>query len=325
MLETAERLAPDLAETRWARGAFVLQVDQDADRALAEFEAALSVRPNAGEALDWLGAACIAKRDLDRAEVTFLRVEEIDPLRHFNGMDARQVCRAKREWDKARFLSQKYITRHPDDILGYLDDARQLVEGFGNLDEAQQVLTEGMRLPTPSYRFPGNPTMLKEFRARIARYRRDDSAAVRILRQNNVEIPPEFVSTVIPDRAQARRYLDSLRVVLEREASVNHWMMPELSMVKAALGLRKDAIACAEKAVDRVPKADVWMEREQHEENLLQVCVLMGEHARALDMIDDLLSRPGFLTTWKLRLDPVYDPLRGNPRFQALIARNERM
>ncbi len=48
-----------------------------------------------------------------------------------------------------------------------------------------------------------------------------------------------------------------------------------------------------------------------------------GEVDAALDEIEDLLAGPGFLSVHKLRLDPRWDPLRDNPRFQALLAKYE--
>jgi hypothetical protein len=51
--------------------------------------------------------------------------------------------------------------------------------------------------------------------------------------------------------------------------------------------------------------------------------VLGGENEKALDQIEYLLNKPSFLSVWKLRLDPLWDPLRNNSRFQALVAKAE--
>ena len=49
----------------------------------------------------------------------------------------------------------------------------------------------------------------------------------------------------------------------------------------------------------------------------------VGEAEKALDVIDELLSNPSWLSVVLLRLDPVRDPLRDHPRFQALLEKYE--
>lgn len=50
--------------------------------------------------------------------------------------------------------------------------------------------------------------------------------------------------------------------------------------------------------------------------------VLAGDTDAALNLLEHLIRQPGFLAVWRLRLDPVYNPLRSNPRFQALEAKS---
>ncbi|MCH7783685.1 hypothetical protein IID62_11535 [candidate division KSB1 bacterium] len=54
-------------------------------------------------------------------------------------------------------------------------------------------------------------------------------------------------------------------------------------------------------------------------EDLARILTMVGEHEEAVDRIEYLLSIPGMLSINLLRLDPVWDPLRDNPRFQRLL------
>jgi hypothetical protein len=53
----------------------------------------------------------------------------------------------------------------------------------------------------------------------------------------------------------------------------------------------------------------------------MQVHILLGDNDKAIGEIEQLLSVPSELTKESLRLDPTYDQLRSNPRFQGLVAK----
>ena len=53
---------------------------------------------------------------------------------------------------------------------------------------------------------------------------------------------------------------------------------------------------------------------------LARIYILVGEHEKALDQLELLLKVPYFLSPGWLKIDPNFDPLRKNPRFQKLVA-----
>jgi len=56
----------------------------------------------------------------------------------------------------------------------------------------------------------------------------------------------------------------------------------------------------------------------QHQ--LVRIYILVGEPERALDQLEPLLKVPYYLSPGWLRVDPTFDPLRSNPRFQRLLS-----
>ena len=55
---------------------------------------------------------------------------------------------------------------------------------------------------------------------------------------------------------------------------------------------------------------------------LAEVYAVTGEKAKAIELLDGLLSRPGDLTVPLLKLDPTYDNLRDDPAFQQMLAKH---
>ena len=56
-----------------------------------------------------------------------------------------------------------------------------------------------------------------------------------------------------------------------------------------------------------------------YQHQLARIYILVGEHARALDQIEPLMKIPYWLSPGWLKIDPNFDPLRKNPRFQKLV------
>jgi serine/threonine-protein kinase len=89
--------------------------------------------------------------------------------------------------------------------------------------------------------------------------------------------------------------------------------------VSAFLGNRDRAIEAAERAVRLLPVSKDAYQGTSNLQNLAEVYTLTGEHEKAIETLETLLSIPSYLSVSLLRLDPLYDPLRDYPRFQAIL------
>ncbi len=91
----------------------------------------------------------------------------------------------------------------------------------------------------------------------------------------------------------------------------------------AGLGRRQEALQEARWLQQSVVyRGDAYQGRHVAEARA-RILAQAGDIEAALDEIEQLLAGPGFLSVHKLRLDPRWDPLRDNPRFQALLAKYE--
>src|SRR5262249_40859328 len=93
-----------------------------------------------------------------------------------------------------------------------------------------------------------------------------------------------------------------------------------LGLALAYLGRKDEAIREGERAAALMPVAKDGHQGPYFQHQLVRIYVLVGEPEKALDQLEPLLKIPYFLSPAWLKIDPNFDPLRGNPRFQKLVA-----
>jgi tetratricopeptide (TPR) repeat protein len=92
-----------------------------------------------------------------------------------------------------------------------------------------------------------------------------------------------------------------------------------LAKVLAYLGEKDAALAEAKRAAELLPESKDALSGPEITAGVAQVYCIVGENTQAIEVLDGLLSRPSDVTVPGLRLSPVWDPLRSDPRFQALL------
>lgn len=128
------------------------------------------------------------------------------------------------------------------------------------------------------------------------------------------------------DRARCRLYADSARLGFEAQGKTapddaSHGQRHAfLGIALAYLGRKTEAIREGEHAVALVPIAKDAQYGPYNLHQLARIYTLVGEQDKAVDLLEQLLRTPYDLTPARLRLDPNFAALRGNPRFERLIA-----
>jgi tetratricopeptide (TPR) repeat protein len=121
----------------------------------------------------------------------------------------------------------------------------------------------------------------------------------------------------------ARVYADSARAYLEqkvRDRPQDGYWHQALGFIYAMLGRKAEAIREDRKGVELAPVADVWGRWMLVSVASADILTLAGEADGAIDQLEHLLAHPARISRPLLRIDPFWGPLRGNPRFERLVA-----
>ena len=159
--------------------------------------------------------------------------------------------------------------------------------------------------------------------------------ALAVLKQLSPDLPHdskprEFfegaIYTFLNDKEKANSAFAQARPIAEqslREAPNNAFRHALLGQILAGLGEKEAAIAEGKRAVNLVPESEDALEGPKATVELAKIYTWTGETDQALLLLDHSLSTPSGITVSSLKLDPIWDPLRSDPRFQALIDRHE--
>jgi tetratricopeptide (TPR) repeat protein len=125
------------------------------------------------------------------------------------------------------------------------------------------------------------------------------------------------------DTANVHKYAEEARKAYEEElrATPNEDQRHmDLGLALAFLGRKEEAIREGQRGVVLLPVAKDAINGPYDQHQLVRIYILVGESEKALDQLEPLLKIPYLLSPGWLKIDPNFDPLRQNPRFQKLVA-----
>jgi tetratricopeptide (TPR) repeat protein len=125
------------------------------------------------------------------------------------------------------------------------------------------------------------------------------------------------------DRARTVIYADSARLAFgeqSRAAPQDPGRHAALGLALAYLGRKADAVREGQRAMELLPVSQDHYTGPYYVVQLARIYLLIGEPDKALDQLEAVLRQPYYLSPSWLRIDPTFDPVRNNPRFQKLVA-----
>jgi TolB-like protein/class 3 adenylate cyclase/Tfp pilus assembly protein PilF len=333
--ETALALQPNLGEALLAMGNYYHACLKDYDTAVRYFEQARQFLPNSSQIPALLASVARRRGQWDRSESYFNQTERLDP-RNVNllGQHAQLYIELRRFPEALRKFDQ-VLDIMPGDV-DTLAAKAAIAQAEGDLPRASALLStihppadDPQALETQVYQaiLERRPAQiiprLKEILAK------PDPALGSITGELRFYLG--WAQEVAGDHAAAQESWRQARSELEpflKQQPENFGLMGELALTSMGLGDKAAAFKLIERAmaVISIEKDAVWGPIPI--EILARVSARMGEPDRAIAALQKLLSIPYDgalaqnvpLTPALLRLDPMFDPLQNDPRFQVLAS-----
>jgi TolB-like protein/Tfp pilus assembly protein PilF len=331
LAERALQLQPDLPEAHLAVGYSYYYGDNNYDAALREFEIAQRGLPNESDA--YLAIGAIQRRQGKWAESTAnlekavgLNPKDIWSLQNltFNYAMLRNYDVAYKTIDRALALDPNAL--EPLEVKSKLAIAEK-----GDFSVAEKAFEAVKSIP-----------MTYEQKAKTASERADVFILERKYREGLQEaesLPDDmlasyskglggkyylvgFARKALHDEAGARAAFLKAKIAIEEQlkrtpdAADAHI---QLAKVLAYLNEKDSALSEAQRATELLPESKDAFGGPEITGGVAEVHAILGDNDRAIEILDGLLSRPSAVTVQGLKINPIWDPLRNDPRFQALL------
>ena len=326
--DEALRLQPDLPEGHLALGFSYYYGDRDYQRALAEFEIAKRGLPNDAQA--YLAIGAIQRRQGKWAESTanLEKAATLDPKATNILINLASSHIALRNFETAKKILDRVMAIAPRSLeacglkgfmavlwKGDLSAAEKAFSSVPPENDVSGIMTWGRAwILTLERKFPDALELLEGFRGDT------------MFTTTTAPYPTAFAKGLIHllqgDKTKARAEFEKAREISEkllREAPGDAARHAQHGRILAALGQKQEAIAEGKRAVELLPESQDALDGPQCTSALAEIYACTGEFDEAFRLLDHLFAIPCNLTVPMFKLNPAWDPLRKDPRYQALI------
>ena len=329
-IDSAFSLKADSGEAHLALGLHFYWGYFDYDRARAELAIARRTLPNNPQLFEVTGWIDRRQGRWPDAVRNFERASELDPRNFFLARNLAGICFILRAYDQTSKALDRAYAVNPDDIGNRIDRGGELEMHWRADTRRWHAIIEKILADDPA---SAEDQLMREERFRLALFERDFAAADRATAALSNKNPfgdgfsrtfwVGLTARTKGDVAAAQAAFTAARAEQEAEIRArpdDASLLSGLGVIDAALGRKEEALREGWRAVEVVPVADKSLEVPSLVANLAWIYAWIGERDLAIEQLEIALGKiPATPTYGELRLNPIWDSLRGDPRFEKVV------
>jgi TolB-like protein/Tfp pilus assembly protein PilF len=327
-VRAALRLRPDSAEAHFAKADYDFRCLRDYDRAQEELAVARPGLPNSTPFFILSGYINRRRNHFSDAERDFATAFALDPRNPnaYNLLADTYVL--QRRFPEAVHVYDNVLAAGEQVPIVRVRRASCMLWGSGDSGPLRDILAK-----FPDMEFAGAQTPARAWMAMLdGNYAEAERVLAASPRQDFQDIDLSFyfpkswyqamIARAKGDSARATAAFRECREILTQRLIVK----PEhartiavLAQVDAGLGEKELAVGEAQHAIDLMPISKDIYDGALVLEGLAQVYTWSGEHDRAIELVQKLVTIPSYINYGRLKLHPLWSPLRGDPRFERIV------
>jgi len=332
LAERALQLQPDLPETHLALGFSYYYGDNNYDAALREFEIARQGLPNESDA--YLAIGAIQRRQGKWAESTanLEKAVSLNPKDTFPLQNLAFNYQMLRNFDAANKTIDRGLQINPRGVGLWEIKSKLAIAEKGDLSVSEKAFQAVTSMPMSNV----EKLWIASARAEVFLLERKYKEGLR----EAESLPDDLLAPIHPAALYSKYFLigfarkalqdeaggraaflkakDLLEAQLKQSPDAAE-MHIQLAKVLAHLGEKDAALAEARRATELVPESKDALGGPEIAAGVAEVHAILGDKSRAIEILDGLLSRPSAVTVQSLKVNPIWDSLRNDPGFQALL------
>ena len=328
-VNSALRLRPDSAEAHFARADYLFRCLRDYDRALEELAIARPGLPNSTPFFILSGYINRRRNHFPEAERDFSTAFALDPRNPnaYNLLADTYVL--ERRFPEAVHVYDNVLAAGETVPIVRFRRAGSILYGTGDTGPMRDILEK-----FPGMEFAGGQTPVRCWMAMLDH---DYAQAEKFLADSSRKdfqdvdfsfyFPKSWYEAMIArekgDSVRAASAFRECREILAQRLIIkpeHARTIAALAQVDAGLGNKELAVREAQHAIDLVPSSKDIYDGALVLEGLAEVYTWTGERDRAIELVQKLLTMPGYTNYGRLKFHPLWAPLRGDPRFDKIVA-----
>jgi serine/threonine-protein kinase len=323
-LDHAVALDPSLPETHLAVGFYRYYGERNFTRALEEFLIAEKSLPNNVDVLWSIGLIQRRLGHWEEAIAAQRRMVELDPRNINSAFTLAMTYMSVRRYPDVARVADHILAIEPANAIGIELKVRSLW-AFGESAKADSLLNNpgvdvGLIAEDAMHKRRFNEAVVLLAKAAPGESANDKTGRLLSLGQAQQRAG----NTAAANAAYQEVVQELTRQIEEAapEAAPAAELHSNLGIAYAGLGDAASAIAEGEKGLAMQPSSEDPFEGPIREEAMARIYTLLGDADHAMPILERLVKVPAptEIVPWHLRLDPTWDPIRNDPRFQELVA-----